>query len=77
MVVQGVNRWTMMEVRFANFEDRVVVDVDDAVEIICDGLGGSVKLIEVILAIGDICGEGERGKVAYSGLVGGRAQWHA
>ena len=45
---------TMTEVSFARFGDWVVIDIDDAVEIECDGLGDGVKLLEVALAIGDI-----------------------
>ena len=46
----------MTEVGFASFGDWVVIDVDNAVEIVRDGLGDGVKLLEVVLAIGDICG---------------------
>lgn len=60
---------TVAEVGSTGFRDGVIVDVDDAIEVICDGLGDGVELLKVIFAIGDEGGESERGKVAYGGLV--------
>jgi hypothetical protein len=59
----------MTEVGFASLGDGVMVDIDDAVDIECDGLGDSVKLLEVVLAIGDVCWRCKGGKVAYGGLI--------
>jgi hypothetical protein len=62
---------TITEVGFASLGNGAVVGIDDAVGIVCDSLGNGVKLLEVVLAIGDICGQCEGGKVAYGGLIGG------
>jgi hypothetical protein len=50
-----------------------VVDVDDAIEVVCDGLGDSVELLEVVFPIGDEGGESRQGKVVHGSLIGGRA----
>jgi hypothetical protein len=62
----------MTEVRSVRFEDRVLVHVDDTVEVVCDCFGDGMKLsIKVVFAV-DIGGEGEGGEVAYGGFVRGR-----
>jgi len=63
---------TMTEIGSACFGNGVVVNVDDTVEVVCDGFGDGVKFVEVIFAVRDKCGEGEGCKVAHSSLVGGR-----
>ena len=63
---------SVSEVRVLGLDDRVVVDVDDAVEVEGDNLGDLVKLLEVVDALLDVGGEGDRGEVADGDLVGGR-----
>jgi len=43
----------MAEVRTASFRDWVVVDVDDAVQVVSDDLGDIVQLLEVVFAVDD------------------------
>lgn len=51
---------------------RVVVDVDDAVEIVCNNLCNVMQLLEIILAVRDESREGKRSKIANSSLARGR-----
>ena len=61
----------MTEVRTTCFRDGVVVDVDDAVQIIGDDLGDIVQFLEVVLAVDDEGWESKRGKIAHGSLVRG------
>ena len=63
---------TMAEVRSAGFGDGVIIHVDDAVEVVRDSFGDRVELVEVVFAVGNICGKDERGEVADGGLIRGR-----
>lgn len=64
--------WAMAHVGLAGLGDRVVIHVDDAVEIECDDLADGVKLLEVVLFVGgDEGGESDGGEVANSDFVGG------
>ena len=56
-------------VRPLRFRHGVVVDVDDAVEIECDDFSDIVQLLEVVLAVGNKCGECNRCKVTDRGLI--------
>ena len=51
-----------------SFRDWVVVDVDDAVQVVGD-LGNIVQRLEVVLAIDDEGRESKRGEIAHGGLV--------
>jgi hypothetical protein len=62
---------TVTEVGSARFWDGVVVAVDDAVEIECDGFGDGMEFLKVVFTIGDIGGESERGEVADGDLIRG------
>lgn len=60
---------TMAHVRVAGLDDRVVVHVDDAVQVERDDLGNLVKLLEVVLVAADERRESERGKVTDGSLI--------
>jgi len=57
--------------------DRVVVDVDDAVEVVGDDLGDVVELLEVVLAVLDEGREGDRREVAHGAARGRRSSARA
>lgn len=61
----------MTHVGVTGFGYRVVVHVDDAVEVARDDFGDVVQLLEVVDAIVDEGRECEGCEVADSGLVGG------
>ena len=61
----------MAEVRATSFGDGVVIDVDDAVQIVGDHLGYIVQLLEVVSTIGDEGWESKRRKVAHGSFVRG------
>lgn len=51
---------TVSEVRTAGFRDRIVIDINDPIQVECDGLGNRMKLLEVVCTIRNEGGEGER-----------------
>ncbi len=62
----------MAHVGLASLGDRVVVDVDDLVQVFADGLGDLVQALEVV-DLGDRVdegGESDRSQVADSDLIG-------
>jgi hypothetical protein len=61
----------MTHVRAARFRNRVVVDIDDAVQIERDNLGNIMQLLKIVSFPSDEGRESNRGKVAHSSLVGG------
>lgn len=63
---------TMAHVRTTSFWDRVVIDVDDTVQVVGDHFGDIVQFLEIVLSIDNVGREGDRGKVADSRLIGGR-----
>lgn len=62
----------MTHVALTSFRNRIVVDVDDAVEIEGHNFSNVVKLLEVIHSIFDERWEGDGGKVADGYLVWSR-----
>ncbi len=63
---------SVTHVGVASLRDGVVIDVDDLVQVLGNDLGDVVELLEVVLAIGDESGEGERGQIADGNLIGSR-----
>jgi hypothetical protein len=63
---------SVTHVRVFGLDDRVVIDVDDSVQVLGNNLGNSVELLKVVLPVADESGQGERGQVADSNLVGSR-----
>jgi hypothetical protein len=61
----------MAHVRSTSFRDGIEVDVDNTIEVECNNLSNIVEFPEIVFAVCDECWEGERGKVADGGLVGG------
>lgn len=54
----------MTEVGSTSLGDWVEVDVDDAIQVVCNGFGDSVQFIEVVLAVDNECGKGKGGEIA-------------
>lgn len=63
----------MTEIRVASFRKRIVVDVDDLVEIPGDNFGDLLELVEVIdsCLVVDKSIQCDRGKIADGNLVFG------
>src|SRR6267154_5164170 len=61
----------MTHVRAARFRNRVVIDVDNAIQIECNNLGDIMQLLKVVPFASDEGGESDRGKVAHSSLICG------
>ena len=61
----------MTHVGLLRFRDRVVVDVDDAVQVERDDLSNVVQLLEVVLAMGDKRRERDGREVANCSLIWG------
>ena len=52
--------------------DRVVIDVNDTVEIVCNDFGDVVEFLEIILPVVNERGKGKGGKVTNGRFVWGR-----
>lgn len=59
---------TMAHVGTTSFGNRIVINVDDLVEIISNDFGNIVEFLEVILTVDDETRESERGEIADGGL---------
>ena len=59
----------MAHVGSASLWNRVVVDIDDAIEVAGDDLGNIMKPFEIVLAVRDEGGEGERGEVTDRSFI--------
>ena len=57
-------------VRTTRFRDGIVIHIDNPVQVECNDLGDVVEFLEVVFTAGHKSGEGKRGEIAYSGLVG-------
>jgi prophage tail gpP-like protein len=60
---------TVTEVGTTGLRSRVVVDVDDTVQIVCHDPGNLAKLLEVKLTILDVSRQGNRSQVTNGSLV--------
>jgi hypothetical protein len=61
----------MAHVRATCFGSRVVVDVDDAIEVVCDDFRDIVELLEIESVVDDERREGQRGEIAGRGFIWG------
>jgi hypothetical protein len=62
---------SVAEVALASLRHRIVIDIDDFVQVLDDHLANFVELVEIIRAIVhvNICRKGERSQVANSDLI--------
>ena len=62
---------SMTHVGLPRFRDWVVIDIDNAIQVVCDNLCNIVQLFEVVPAVGDKGRERDRREVAYRRLIWG------
>jgi len=62
---------SMAHVGLPRFGNGVVIDVDDAIQVVCDNLSNVVQLLEVVLAVGDKGRERDGREVADRRLIWG------
>ena len=61
----------MTHIQMMSFRNRVIVDINDPVQVECNSFGDVVEFLQVVFPAGNKCGESEGSKIAYSCLVGG------
>ena len=57
---------------WSNLKDRIIINVDDSVQVSGDNFCHFVQILEVVLAIADEAVESNGGKIAHGHLIRGR-----